>query len=165
MLNWQGWAATNFVGWGSAGEATPPAVVTPYPGAAGRSRRGRRPHHSVIEVDGEIIRVEGYAQAEAILEQVKAKAREEAPKLAKRALNKARDVERKTGELPEIEVEPPVVRAVEATDAFAEMVARGNAEIERIYEQAERDAELALRARRAYFEQDEEDAIMALLVN
>jgi hypothetical protein len=25
MLNWEGWAATNFVGWGSAGGVTPPA--------------------------------------------------------------------------------------------------------------------------------------------
>ena len=49
MLNWQGWAATNFVGWGSVGTTTPP-VTTPYPGPAGRAAKRRRK----VEIDGQV---------------------------------------------------------------------------------------------------------------
>lgn len=164
MLNWQGWAATNFVGWGSAA----PSVVVhdrPYPGPAGKSKRGRKPHRSVVEVDGELIAVTGREEAEALLERVRAKAVEEAPKAVKRALNKARDVERKTGALPEVYVEPPRIEAVEATDALTAVIDRINTEVARIYERAQRDAELALLARRHAFEQDEEEAIISLLLH
>ena len=43
MLNWQGWAVTNFVGWGAAGTVTPPAVViAPDVGHVGKKRRRKR---------------------------------------------------------------------------------------------------------------------------
>lgn len=50
MLNWQGWAATNFVGWGDAGTTTPPATA-PYPGPAGRASKPRR---RKVEIDGQV---------------------------------------------------------------------------------------------------------------
>lgn len=162
MLNWQGWAA-NFLGWGSAASA-PPAVVAPYPGPAGRSR-GRKRHRSLVEIDGELHAVEGRAQAEALLEDIRAKAREEAPKAAKRALNRARKVERQTGEMPVVEVTPPQIRVVDATEALTADVERQAQQIAQIYQRALESAELAYRARRAYFEreQQEEDDIETLI--
>jgi len=150
---------------GTSAEIPVVPEVRPYPGPAGKSRRGRKPHRSVVEIDGEMVAVTGRAEASALLENVKRRAEAEAPKAAKAALNRAREEERKTGVLPAIYLEPLRVESVDGTVAFAAEVERINAAVAKIYERAIRDAEIALLARRAAFERDEDDAMAMLLLH
>ena len=60
MLNWEGWAATNFQGWGSAASATPAPTPAPVGGGGGKRRlqpvtvtyRGKE-HYFVSEAEAE----------------------------------------------------------------------------------------------------------------
>lgn len=133
------------------------------PAGSGSSSGKRKRRRSVLEVDGELIEVSGVDEARAILAQLRADAEVEAPIAANRALNRARKIERKSGELPAIDVEPPQISAQDVSDSLQASVARTRMAIAAIYAKAARDAELALLAKRAYIEQDEEDAIMVLL--
>lgn len=142
----------------TTGTVTP---LTKYPAPAGRSRRKRQ---SVVDVDGELVRVNSRAEADELLKRIRAQAKEEAPKAAKRALNKARDIARKEGVFPDVRVQPPRVEPVDTSDALAAMIERINADVAKEYERAQREAELAYLARKTYIEQDEEDALIALLL-
>ena len=124
-------------------------------------RRGQR---SVIDVDGELLEVSSRAEAEEVLRRIRDEAKAEAEKEAKRALNKARDIARKEGTLPEVRVEPPRIAPVDVSDSLAAMIERINADIAKTYERAQQEAELAYLARKKYFDDDEEDALIALLI-
>ena len=142
-------------------DTTGTVTSTGYPAPAGRSRRKRQ---SVVDVDGEIVRVNSRAEADELLKRIRAQAKEDAPKAAKRALNKARDIARKEGVFPDVRVEPPRVEPVDTSYALAAMIERINADVAKEYERAQREAELAYLARKTYIEQDEEDALIALLL-
>jgi hypothetical protein len=85
MLNWQGWAATNFQGWGSVGTAAPAApAATPV----GHGKPSRRRHY--VEIDGQYFEVRDHAQAVQILTKLHEAAKETAAEAAKAAVVKAK---------------------------------------------------------------------------
>jgi hypothetical protein len=138
---------------------TPP-TPTVRPGAGNAARR--KPRRTLVEIDGETFTVRSVAEAEALLAQARATAEEVAPRVAKTALNKARDVERKTGKLPTLEVAVPELKAT-GDDEIAALFVEAQRGVDEIYLRAAQAAELAWLARRAYYEQDEDDAMILLL--
>ncbi len=146
------------------GGVTPPA--RPYPGPAGAGRKRRITRRTLVEIDGETFTVRSVEEAEALLANAREQAEAVAPRIAKTALNKARDVERKTGKLPTLEVAVPALSVMAGADPdIAALVAAAQRGVDEIYLRAAQAVELAWLARRAYFEQDEEDVATLLLLS
>lgn len=155
-----GGLAPDSIGGAATAGARPEAGGT---GTAGKRRRFRRP--VLVEIDGETFSVADADEALELLQKAREAATQAAPAVAKKALNKARDIERKTGELPALEVPTPTISADEwASAELKKMLEQAQADINAAYMQAARDAEIALLARRAYYAQDEEDALAVLLL-
>lgn len=147
-------------GFSTDGGVTPP-VVTPYPGAAG-AVPARKAKRTLVEIDGETFTVRSTAEAEALLANARVQAEAVAARVAKTALNKARDVERKTGTLPTLEIAVPELKSEGDPDITA-LVIEAQRGVDEIYLRAAQAVELAYLARRAYYEQDEEDVSILLL--
>lgn len=83
MLNWQGWAATNFQGWGSAASAAPAATTA----VGGVGRRRLKP--VTVTFKGQEHYFVSEAEAEAFIEALRPKTPpKQAKKLAQKALQK-----------------------------------------------------------------------------
>lgn len=140
----------------ASGSLTGPAAVSVSTGA-GRSRRRRR---YVIEIDGQMFEVADSLEAEYLLRQARELAERKANIEVKRQVQKIRR-RRKTDtairiELPEIRTTVPDLKP---------LVAKYRAEIEAIYRQAAEDAELRVLLRRKLRAEDEEEAIISLLLH
>ena len=142
-------------------------VVPDQPQQAGGGRGGRRQRRkTIVEIDGEEYIVGSVEEAKHLLAQKRQALLDAAPAAAKKALNKARDVERKTGAMPELVVEVPEIEVEgDASPTMQALVERAQRSINEAYVQAAQSAELALLARRSYMAQDEEDAIAVLLLS
>ncbi len=147
-------------GTGSIGTFVPPPV-NPRPFGAGVAGRKRRKY--LIEIDGEQFVVNSEYEAQALIEQVNALAKQEAQAVAKTALNKARKVKRKTGVMPTLEIAVPEIRVLEGDDDLSALIAAGQQALDEIYLRAAQAAEIAWLAHRAAYEQDEEDVVILLL--
>jgi hypothetical protein len=139
MLNWEGWAATNFVGWGSVGSATPPVVVAPTVGGVGKKRRLKTFHYVVI--DGEEIEVGSVAEARAMLDKV----REDAKRAAEVATKPVK---------PVVVAQKPQERPTAATHQIQAQVDATNAVLELIAKEHQKAHELRMRKQEADDEAD-----------
>lgn len=160
MLNWQGWAATNFVGWGSVG-VDAPAVTTPAVGHVGKPRRKRE----YVEIDGQYFEVKDQKQAIEILTKLHEAAKETAAAAAKEAVAKA--VAKKVK--PEVVAPRMAVVKPDYSKAFVQelqaKVDATNAQIAEIYKQAvAAEMKAAEEAHRlAVIEQSELEELMGLM--
>lgn len=129
-----------------------PSAPTP----AGRSKRRRRRY--VIEIDGQEFEVDSVEEAEALLIKAKALAQDVIEGVLKREVKRARRRKRA------ISVPAPVIASPDS--ALQSLVSTYRAEIEALYQSATVDAEIRrLIQRRLADEQDEEDAVIALLLH
>lgn len=154
-------------GGGDPGGVAPP-VAGRYPGPAGAFAPGpaarRRHRRTLVEIDGEVHSVRSPDEAEVLLAQARADAEATASRTAKAALNRARDAQRRTGKLPTMEVAVPAIRVIGRPDPdIYALVVEAQQGVDEIYLRAAQAVELAWLARKAFFEQDEEDAIILLL--
>ncbi len=142
---------------------TPPAIARSSPGAGGKRRIPRR---TLVEIDGETFVVRDMSEALALLANAREEAEQIAGRAAKTALNKARNVERKTGKLPTLEIAVPALSVAPGADPdIAAMVVEAQRGVDEIYLRAAQAVELAWLAKRAYYEQDEEDVATLLLLS
>ena len=140
------------------------AQVNPYPGAAG-GVAGKKRKRTLVEIDGQTFEVRSVGEAQSLLAEARATAESVAARVAKTALNKARDVERKTGKFPTLEVAVPALQVAAGADPdIAALVIEAQRGVDEIYLRAAQAVELAWLARRAYYEQDEEDVATLLLL-
>jgi hypothetical protein len=109
MLNWQGWAATNFQGWGSAGAATP--VVTPQEVGGGGGKRRLPRNYWTIRGKTYLIEDEDVpALVQAIL------AKDKAQKLKPSLKRAAQQIRAAVAETPPVSA--PTFAALPAFDAL-----------------------------------------------
>lgn len=129
--------------------------VQPASKGAGRKRR-----RYVVEVDGQTFEVASVAEAQAVLDQARALAEAHAQSQVQRSVKRARRrgkaLRELTLELPSIETQSLVLEP---------LIAQAQADIRAIYERIARDAEIRELMRIKLVEEDEEDAIVTLLLH
>ncbi len=140
------------------GGVAPPVARYPAGGVAKKHRR------TLVEIDGQTHSVRNPEEAQALLVQARIDADANATRAAKTALNRARDQQRKTGKLPTLEVAVPAIRVIGRPDPeIRDLVIAAQQGVDEIYLRAAQAVELAWLARRAWYEQDEEDVAILLL--
>lgn len=143
--------------------STPEPQPTPtdfHPGVGGGKRKRRK---VTVEIDGEQFTVRSADEAVALLEQAKELAQQQAPIVAKAAINKSRKASRKAGKYVAPVVAVPEVKLV--VGDMADIIARYQREIDELYLNAARDAQLALELKRRIAEEMEEEDITMLLLH
>lgn len=118
--------------------------------AAGRKpQRKRKQRRMVVEVDGEMFEVSSIVEAEQLLARATEVAEQQ---IAKAPLKKRVTLVR---EIPQIKTDVPILRPV---------VMEARQRIRKVYEDAARDAEIARLLMQRVREEDEEDALLALML-
>ena len=153
--------------WGfQGGAAVIPGPVSGGFGTGEAGRKRKKKHKTLVEIEGVEYVVRSEYEARELLAKHQGEIIARAEAAAKTALNKARDVERKTGRLPVLEVAIPEIEAEPGGDPdIIAMMVEAQRGVDEAYLRAAQSMELAFLAQRAYREQDEEEAITLLLMS
>lgn len=152
-----GWAPTIVGGIGVSSQG-----VVPAGGVAGRKRRYRKP--IIVEIDNQTFVVASESEAEALIQQVHEAAEVAAKAEAERILVKRRTkakVKKREIDTSPVWIDTPKVTGPD-TDLARILIERIQADLKTVYEQAARDAEIALLAHHQRLVDDDE-AIAVLL--
>lgn len=131
-----------------------PEPVVEQPSGAGKPKRRKR---YLIEIDGQEFLVSSFAEAEALLQKAAALAQQVADQAAARNSKRTRRKKRA------VQISKPVIET--PNTEIQPLVSQYRADIDKIYESMARDAEIRELLRLKLIEEDEDDAVIALLLH